>query len=107
MTSEERNRKMKYGHDIPRSWIADFQMSHQNAIHKSKHEHGEPTKPDKRILNEHYELKRLSRLTRYRHERIRLNKDIRALQIAIAILFAIVGLIAGGLIGFGVGHALD
>jgi hypothetical protein len=52
MTSEERNRKMKYGHDIPRSWIPDFNMPHQDAIYKSEHERGESTKPDKKILKE-------------------------------------------------------
>jgi hypothetical protein len=106
MTSEERNRKMKYGHDIPRSWIADFQMSHQNGIQKSKHERGEPTKPDKRILKERYELKRRSRLIGQRRELSRLNYDIRALQKAIAILFAIIGLIAGGPNGFGIGAGI-
>ncbi len=103
MTSEERNRKMKYGHDIPRSWIPDFNMPHQDAIHKSEHERGDSTKPDKKILKEQYELKRRSRLIRQRRDRSRFNKDIRALQIAIAIIFAIIGLIAGGPIGLGIG----
>jgi len=106
MTSEERNRKMKYGHDIPRSWIADFQMSHQNAIQTSKHERGQSTKADKRILKERYELKRRLRLTGQRRDLSRLNNDIRVLQKGLAILFAIIGAVAGGAIGFGIGACI-
>lgn len=28
MTSEDRNRRMKYGHDVPRWWIPDFNTTH-------------------------------------------------------------------------------
>jgi hypothetical protein len=28
MTAEDRNRRAKWGHDIPRSWISDFNMTH-------------------------------------------------------------------------------
>jgi hypothetical protein len=28
MTSEDRNRRAKWGHDVPRSWISDFNMTH-------------------------------------------------------------------------------
>jgi len=106
MTSEERNRKMKYGQDVPRSWIADFQVPQQNEAQKNKYEHGESTKPDKRILKERYELKRRSRLIGQCRDLSRLNNDIRALQKAIAILFAMIGFIAGGPIGFSIGAGI-
>ena len=28
MTAEDRNRRAKWGHGIPRSWISDFNMTH-------------------------------------------------------------------------------
>ena len=106
MTSEERNRRMKYGHDVPRWWIPDFNMTHKNMIQKSKHEHGRPTKPDERILKEHYELKRRSRLIAQRRQLSRFNKDVRAFQKAIAILFVVIGVITGGPVGFGIGACI-
>lgn len=29
MTSEDRNRRMKWGHNVPRWWISDFNMTHR------------------------------------------------------------------------------
>lgn len=29
LTADERNRKFKYGHAVPRSWIPDFNATHQ------------------------------------------------------------------------------
>jgi hypothetical protein len=29
MTSDERNKKLKYGPEVPRSWIPDFNTTHQ------------------------------------------------------------------------------
>ena len=78
-------------------------MTHNNTISTGKHESGKPTKPDKRILKEHYELKRRSRLIAQRRHLGSLNNDIRALQQGLAILFAIIGAIAGGAMGFGLG----
>lgn len=106
MTSEDRNRRMKYGHDVPRWWIPDFNMTHKSTIQKNKNEHGRPTKTDERILKEHYELKRRSRLIAQRRQLIRLNKDIRAFQKAIAMLFVVIGAVAAGPIGFGIGACI-
>jgi hypothetical protein len=36
MTSEERNRRMKYGHDVPRWWIPDFHNTHKRERDKEK-----------------------------------------------------------------------
>jgi hypothetical protein len=30
MTSEDRNRRMKWGHNVPRWWISDFNMTHRD-----------------------------------------------------------------------------
>lgn len=30
MTSDDRNRRMKYGHDVPRWWIPEFNNTHNN-----------------------------------------------------------------------------
>jgi hypothetical protein len=106
MTSEERHRRMKYGHDIPRWWIPDFHMTHDNTMPTGKRESDKPTKPDKRILKERYELKRRLRLNAQRRSLGSLNKDIRALQQGLAIFFVIIGAIAGGPIGFGLGACI-
>lgn len=35
MTSEDRNRRMKWGHDVPRWWISDFNMTHRDGAKES------------------------------------------------------------------------
>lgn len=35
MTSEDRNRRMKWGHDVPRWWISDFNMTHRDGTKES------------------------------------------------------------------------
>lgn len=105
MTSEDRNRRMKYGHDVPRSWIAEFNTTHaasgpRQAKRKSA-DGGE--RSGRESLGFHYELKRRSRIGRSRVEIGRLNKDIRRVQKVLALLFAFTGLIMGGPIGLGIG----
>jgi len=36
MTSEDRNRRMKYGHDVPRWWIPEFNNTHKKEGEKEK-----------------------------------------------------------------------
>ena len=35
MTSEDRNRRMKWGHNVPRWWISDFNMTHRDDTKES------------------------------------------------------------------------
>lgn len=100
MTSKERNERMKYGHDVPRWWIPDFHMTHKNATRESNH--NKTTKYGENNIKEHYELKRRSRIITKHQQLSRMNKDIRFLQEATAILVVAVGVIAGGLAGFGI-----
>jgi len=36
MTSEDRNRRMKYGHDVPRWWIPEFNNTHKKEGEKRR-----------------------------------------------------------------------
>jgi len=36
MTSDDRNRRMKYGHDVPRWWIPEFNNTHKKEGEKEK-----------------------------------------------------------------------
>jgi hypothetical protein len=35
MTSKDRNRRMKWGHNVPRWWISDFNMTHRDEAKES------------------------------------------------------------------------
>jgi hypothetical protein len=106
MTSEERNRRLKYGHEVPRSWIPEFHANHKKSTQRSISERSRPTKTSETKIRDHYELKRRSRLLEKRSQINRLNKDIRFVQISIAVLFIIIGILAGGLIGFFLGTCI-
>jgi len=106
MSSEERNRRMKFGQDVPRSWISDFNMTHGGAPdERSEFQVGKMIS-DEEALKMHYELKSRSRLIEKRLRQRRLNKDIQLTQKIVAFLFVFIGTIAAGAIGFGIGAAL-
>jgi hypothetical protein len=106
MTSEERNRRMKYGHDVPRWWIPDFNVTHKTAIRTSPRDSIGSASSDLQILRDHHERKRRSRRMSQRQKVIRLHKDLRLLQNVLALLFMIVGLLIGGPIGFAIGACM-
>ena len=104
MIAEERNEKMKHGQEVPRSWIPDFNLTHNRAIHPPQNQTSENlSSHDTQLLKERHERKRLARQLRQRQQRVRANSDIKTGQKVIAIILALIGLLAGGLIGFSLG----
>lgn len=103
MTSEQRNRRMKYGHAVPRWWIPDFNLTHRNANRASAHQSSGIGSSDRQILRDHHERKRRSRRMNHRHKVFTLHKDLRLLQNGVAILLMILGLLIGGPIGLAIG----
>lgn len=45
MTSEDRNRRMKWGHSVPRWWISDFNMTHRDCTNENESSHHVPDTP--------------------------------------------------------------
>lgn len=146
MTSEDRNRRMKWGPDVPRWWISDFNMTHRDETKESSATNSKANQPTgasgddlvksanvqlfrQRLLNlqkawsgsqrqqatslkanrsspddlEKYRLKRNARRRMLEGQTSRLNRDIRRLQIVIAILICLIGLLSSGLLGLLVG----
>jgi hypothetical protein len=146
MTSEDRNRRMKWGHNVPRWWISDFNMTHRDGTRESDSINSKADKPTgtsgdeliksanvqlfrQRLLNlqktwtesqrqqstsrkprgpspeasENYRLKRIARRRMLEEQTSRLNRDIRRLQVVVAILLMLIGLFFSGLLGLLVG----
>lgn len=149
MTSEDRNRRMKWGHNVPRWWISDFNMTHRDDTKKNDSINARTEQPTRtsgdelvksakvqlfrqRLLNlqsswpesqrlqstslkprrlspetsEKYRLKRNARRRMVEEQTSRLNRDIRRLQAAFAILIILIGLYLSGLLGLLVGTGI-
>jgi hypothetical protein len=149
MTSEDRNRRMKWGHNVPRWWISDFNMTHRDETKRddsinSRNEQPTGASGDElvrsakvqlfrqRLLNlqsswpesqrlqstsekprrlspetsEKYRLKRIARRRMVEEQTSRLNRDIRRLQAAFAVLIVLIGLLFSGLLGLLVGTGI-
>lgn len=104
MSSDERNRRMKYGQDVPRSWIADFNVTHRSGTGGGEAMRNDlKSSPSPRDLKAQYELKRRTRVGRQRQQLIRASKDLRALQNLVALLMVLVGFLLGGFAGTAIG----
>lgn len=94
---------MKYGHDVPRSWISDFNITHRHSADTRNPDQAQPAKSDETILKEHFAFKRFSRQIAHRSQLKKLNKKIRIFQISVAGCFAIIPAATGGLAGLLIG----
>ncbi len=151
MTSEDRNRRMKWGPNVPRWWISDFNMTHRDETKESSSINSKANQPTgtsgddllkganvqlfrQRLLNlqktwsgsqpqqstslkpkgpspddlEKYRLKRNARRRMLEEQTSRLNRDIQRLQVVLAILISLIGLLFSGFLGLlvGVGFGL-
>lgn len=150
MTAEDRNRRMKWGHNVPRWWISDFNMTHRDEKKESdltnsrsdqaagaigdelvkgvnlqlfrqrllnlqstwtdfQRHQASPLKPRRLSpeASEKYRLKRNARRRMLEAQTSRLNRDIRRVQVAFAILTSLIGVVFGGLLGLLVGGAFS
>ena len=106
MTSEERSRRMKVGHAVPRWWIPDFNLTHRNANRASAHRSSRISRSDRQIPRDRRERKRRSRRRNQWQKLFAPPKDLRLLQNGVAILLMILGLLIGGPIGFAIGACI-
>lgn len=104
MTSEERNRRMKYGHEVPRSWIPEFNATHPNATNSGRGNRSvSGTTSNIRTHSEIYELKRRIRTTSLQRQQASANQVIRWMQQITAALLVAFGFLAGGYLGLAFG----
>lgn len=104
MTSEERNRRIKYGQEVPRSWIPDFNLTHGRVTDRSRNSNNDPNPtPNPGDLSEKYKLKRRERMIRQRQRHIKANQSIKRIQQLTGILLMLIGFAAGGYIGLFLG----
>jgi hypothetical protein len=103
MTSEERNRRIKYGHDVPRWWIPDFNRPPESPpAGRGPGGVGSPSteSDDYRIFQ------RRRRQIRQKEQARRLNRGLGNLQKLVALLIAWLGFWLAGLIGLAIGISL-
>jgi hypothetical protein len=96
MTSEDRNRRAKWGHDVPRSWISDFNMTHSV---------GDRSQLSEEELIERVRAKaRRQRLEELAAQRRAAQRSIEQTLVAAA---AVVGLLLGGALALGTWQLLQ
>jgi hypothetical protein len=100
MTAEDRNRKMNYGHSIPRSWIPEFNLTHRRQSDSNKSDApGPAATAAKTLRNARCNLRRQTRMALKRQNTRKVNNNLRVLQKAAAALFTVVGFLTGGSVG--------
>jgi hypothetical protein len=104
MTSEERNRRMKYGHEVPRSWIPEFNATHPNPTNNPWGKRSESDATSNiRTHSEIYKLKRRIRTTSLQRQQASANKVMRWIKQITAALLVAFGFFAGGYLGLAIG----
>jgi hypothetical protein len=104
MTSEERNRRMKYGHEVPRSWIPEFNATHPNPTNTPRgNRSGSGATESARTHSEIYKLKRRIRTASLQRQQASANQVIRWMQQITAALVVAIGFLAGGYLGLAIG----
>jgi hypothetical protein len=103
MTSEERNRRIKYGHDVPRWWIPDFNRPPEPP--PGGRGPGGAGSPSTEI-DDYRIFQRRRRQIRQKEQARRLNRGLGNLQKLVALLIAWLGFWLAGLIGLAIGISL-
>ena len=107
MTAEERNRLIKYGHDVPRWWIPDFNVSQE--LPSRQQPEGSPgcAAPEAGEGDDDYQVfERRRRQLLRREQARRRSRNLRLAQRLIAVLIAVVAYLAAGLVGLAIGVAV-
>ena len=107
MTAEERNRRIKYGHDVPRWWIPDFNVSQE--LPSRQQPEGSPgcAAPEAGEGDDDYQVfERRRRQLLRREQARRRSRNLRLAQRLIAVLIAVVAYLAAGLVGLAIGVAV-
>jgi chemotaxis response regulator CheB len=86
MTAEDRNRRAKWGHDMPRSWISDFNMTHPT---------GRPHEPEQELIERVRAKARRQRFEDRAAQRAAAQRSIEQTLVAGA---ACLGLLVGGVV---------
>ena len=94
MTSEERNRRLKYGHEVPRSWIPEFNVPPRSVRKVSL---SDWLGPSRHLLRRRREDRKV----------LQLNRDIRRVQWLLATLIVGVCVIQRGVVGLAVGLVIS
>jgi hypothetical protein len=103
MTAEERNRRMKYGHDVPRWWIADVHQPAESEASQDRRGAAAASASETSEIHDYRVFKQRRRQLLQREQSRRLNRGFRNLQKGIALLIVIVAFLVGGLPGLAVG----
>lgn len=95
---------MKYGQEVPRSWIPEFNATHPNPANNPRgNRSGSATTSNIRTHSEIYKLKQRIRTTSLQRQQASANQVIRWLQQITAALLVAFGFFAGGYLGLAIG----
>ena len=93
MTAEDRNRRAKWSHDIPRSWVSDFNMTHPTGTG--------PQKSEQELIEIVRAKATRQRLEDLAAQRAAAERSVEQTLVAgAACLFLLVGGVIGGLVAW-------
>ena len=106
MTADERNRRIKYGHEVPRWWIPDFNVSQE--LPSRQQPQGSPSHaaPEAGEGDDYQVFERRRRQLLRREQARRFDRNLRMAQRLIAVLIAVAAYLAAGLVGLAMGAAV-
>ncbi len=106
MTAEERNRRIKHGHDVPRWWIPDFNVPPEPASGSDSHRAADSPSTEAAELSDYRVFKQRKRQLLQREKSRRLNRYFRTLQHVVAVILVVLAFLGFGLPGLLIGACL-
>ena len=106
MTADERNRRLKYGSDVPRWWIPDFNRPPEPPPPQQQDRTGGSPQTPSGEIDDYRVFQRRRRELLQRERTRKLNRDIRLVQKLIAVLMVVVAFWMAGLVGLAIGAAI-
>ncbi len=106
MTADERNRRLKYGSDVPRWWIPDFNRPPEPPTPQQQDRTGSSPASGAGDGDDYRVFKRRRRELLQRERTRKLNRDIRLVQKLVAVLIVVVAFLMAGLVGLAIGAVM-
>ena len=103
MTADERNRRLKYGTDVPRWWIPDFNRPPEPPSRQERAGRSGQPSAEGAASDDYQVFERRRRQLLRREQARRINRTVRILQLVIALLIAALAFLAAGVVGLAIG----
>ena len=106
MTAEERNRRIKHGHEVPRWRIPDFNVPPEPSAGGESDGAADCSSTEAAELSDYRVFKQRKQQLLQREKSRRLNRNLRTLQYVVAVILVVLAFLAAGLPGLAIGACL-